>query len=142
MTGQLANKLEDKADRETFEKTGVAPSRNMMNKIMGGVNLAAGAYGGTKVAGKIGGGDGESKGGITDFAKSFITGGNPQQSTGSTFYDTLGRLGGQFGSQQTTPAPTSPIGPSPSMPSTGGAELPQPNLSAAVQRGRNRAHAY
>lgn len=51
MTGGLANKLEDKADQAEYLKTGIAPSRNKMNSIMGGVNTAAGMYGGAKAIG-------------------------------------------------------------------------------------------
>jgi hypothetical protein len=148
LTGKLANKLEDKADRETFEKTGVAPSRNMMNKIMGGVNAAAGMYGGAKLGGKIMGGGNNpvlgndlpsqggitgtmgGQGGLTGFLKNL---GANQANSG---FDMLTSLGNR------PPQPPPMNGPAPIGPSTGGAELPQANMMAAIQRGRNRARAY
>jgi hypothetical protein len=149
MTGNLANKLEDKADRETFEKTGVAPSRNMMNKIMGGVNTAAGIYGGAKVGDKLFGGDsptnyvnndiakvassgqGRGLGALGDFGKQFM---NQQLGGGNTggFSGILNTLGGE------APAPSVNA----SLPNTGGAELPPPpnlELGNAITRGRNKA---
>lgn len=160
LTGKLANKLEDKSDKKEFEKTGIAPTRSMMNKIMGGVNAAAGLYGGAKIAGKIGGGDdsvmsdsggitgmlGKGKGGgLGDFAKQFAN----QQLTGGTAGGFGGILSNLGGGSPTTSAVAS------TLPNTGGKEIPgvagwrgesfgdfnyrNPDLGAALNRGKMRA---
>jgi len=138
MTGGLANKLEDRSDQQEFLKTGVAPSRSGLNKIMGGVNAAAGMYGGAKLGGKLLGGnnpvmgnDLPSQGGIT---------GNMGGQNGLTGF--LKNLGGNQGfdiisnlRQPNQQAMNSPY--------ADPRDAPRPSrFRQVIQQGRNRAHAY
>ena len=138
MTGGLANKLEDRSDQQEFLKTGVAPSRSGLNKIMGGVNAAAGMYGGAKLGGKIlgGGGFGDNNAGMTPpyFPQPNQAGG------GLTGF--LKNLGGNQGfdiisnlRQPNQQAMNSPY--------ADPRDAPRPSrFRQVIQQGRNRAHAY